>query len=298
LQFAVRYAPLYQRRSDIVSGASEPTEAELAAGADEDDDDENDAAGAAASSDEDKGIPDFWLIALRNHVGISELSVSCMPSQRRTNGAASHSSDDPLIVFFSFHAVTEEDEDALHHLRDIQLSYLEATKPGFKLTFVFDANEYFENTQLEKVYYYQEEVGYGGDLVYDRAEGTEIIWKEDKDLTRKVEIKKQRNKSESPASYRPDSEAIIRADPPCASLAATNRTRVVKVVKPSDSFFNFFKPPTPPTAEQLETGDVDEAELQELDERLELDYQIGEDLKERIIREPWPTPVITCSSGS
>ena len=40
----------------------------------------------------------------------------------------------------------------------------------------------------------QETVGYGGDFVYDRAEGSEIKWKEDKDLTKKVEIKKQRNK--------------------------------------------------------------------------------------------------------
>lgn len=36
--------------------------------------------------------------------------------------------------------------------------------------------------------------------VYDRAEGTDIKWKEDKDLTKKVEIKKQRNKSGSPRS--------------------------------------------------------------------------------------------------
>ena len=42
----------------------------------------------------------------------------------------------------------------------------------------------------------QEEVGYGGDFVYDKAVGHEIKWKEDKDLTKKIEIKKQRNKSE------------------------------------------------------------------------------------------------------
>lgn len=78
-QFAVRYAPLYQRRSDIVAGVSEPTEAELSAGADEDDDEETDA-NAVASTEEDKGIPDFWLIALRNHVGISELSASLIAS--------------------------------------------------------------------------------------------------------------------------------------------------------------------------------------------------------------------------
>lgn len=102
------------------------------------------------------------------------------------------------------------------------------------------------------------QVGYGGDFVYERATGDEIKWKTDKDLTKTVEIKKQRNKT-------------------------TNKTRVVKKVIAQDSFFNFFTPPTPPTMEQLEQGDIDEEQLEELDEKLELDYQIGEDLKERII---------------
>lgn len=85
-QFAVRYAPLYQRRSDIVAGVSEPTEAELAAGADEDDDDETPE--ATISSEEEKGIPDFWLIALRNHVGISELSTSLRPCTAEGKGVS------------------------------------------------------------------------------------------------------------------------------------------------------------------------------------------------------------------
>ena len=49
---------------------------------------------------------------------------------------------------------------------------------------------------LEKTYVYREEVGYLGDFVYDRAIGTEIKWKDEKDLTKEFEIKKQRNKSE------------------------------------------------------------------------------------------------------
>ena len=43
----------------------------------------------------------------------------------------------------------------------------------------------------------KEQVGYGGDFVYDKAVGTEIKWKEGKNLTVQTEIKKQRNKSES-----------------------------------------------------------------------------------------------------
>lgn len=107
----------------------------------------------------------------------------------------------------------------LKQLTDIRLSYPGDSKPGFTLHFHFAANEFFSDSELTKTYYYQvrlqlgaydssspewarayivqEQVGYGGDFVYDKAVGSDIKWKEGKDLTKKVEIKKQRNKSES-----------------------------------------------------------------------------------------------------
>lgn len=57
---------------------------------------------------------------------------------------------------------------------------------------------------------------------------------------------------------------------------------MIKKVVPVDSFFNFFKPPQPPSMEAMEEGNVDEDELEDLDEKLEIDYQLGEDLKERV----------------
>jgi len=54
-------------------------------------------------------------------------------------------------------------------------------------------------------------------------------------------------------------------------------------VIPTDSFFNFYNPPVPPTEEQLQDDDVDQEEIEDIEERLELDYQIGEDIKDRII---------------
>jgi nucleosome assembly protein 1-like 1 len=119
------------------------------------------------------GIPHFWLTALRNHVGLNDL-------------------------------ISDRDAEALKHLLDVRLEYLKEgegqeaeTKgqPGYKILFYFGPNEYFENDVLVKTYVYQEEVGYWGDFVYDRAFGTTIKWKEDKDLTKEFEIKKQRNKS-------------------------------------------------------------------------------------------------------
>ncbi|WAQ90601.1 hypothetical protein PtA15_12A591 [Puccinia triticina] len=237
-KYAHKYQPLYEKRLQIVTGKIEPSESEIAAGikaAEEDEDDtDSEADGeprpprvpptAEELAQAPKGIPEFWVTVLGNHPGLSEL-------------------------------VTERDQAALKYLEDIRVSYLDG-KPGFKLTFYFGqgAKEFFENTLLEKTYYYQDEVGYTGDFVYDRAEGTKIEWKEGKDLTVKVETKKQRNKN-------------------------TNQTRVVKKVVPTDSFFTFFSPPNSPS----EDDDLPEEEQEEIEQRLELDYQIGEDLKDRII---------------
>ena len=45
---------------------------------------------------------------------------------------------------------------------------------------------------------------------------------------------------------------------------------------PTESFFNFFSPPKPPT-------DDDDDIPEDIEERLELDYQLGEDIKEKLI---------------
>lgn len=221
-EFAQRYRPLYERRASIIQGKEEPTKEEVIAGeashADDDEDadaeeDESTAgekkslADVVAPADGEKGIPEFWLTALKNHVALSEL-------------------------------ITERDEEALRSLIDVRMAYLPGSQAGFKLEFEFDpkSNNYFTNQILTKTYYYQDEVGFSGDLVYDHAEGDKIEWKDDKDLTHKIETKKQRNKN-------------------------TNQTRTVKRSVPIESFFNFFSPPKPPKdneAEDDEDADLDE----------------------------------------
>ena len=56
----------------------------------------------------------------------------------------------------------------------------------------------------------------------------------------------------------------------------TKQTRVVRKTVPTESFFNFFDPPKPPVEE-------DEDVAEDVEERLELDYQLGEDIKEKLI---------------
>jgi len=78
-------------------------------------------------------------------------------------------------------------------------------------------------------------------------------------------------------------------------LLDTNRTRLVRKAHPTESFFNFFSPPVAPSEEAIEEGEIGEDELDELEEKLELDYQIGEDIKEKagvLLRLPLP-PLLT-----
>ncbi|KAF9526796.1 hypothetical protein CPB83DRAFT_857246 [Crepidotus variabilis] len=166
--------PLYERREAIINGKSAATTEEIEAGEQASiKDDEEYTPLSKDATPASTGIPHFWLTALRNHVGLNDL-------------------------------INDRDAEALKHLRDVTLEYLKEAegvdtetkgKPGFKISFRFEPNDYFENEILIKTYLYQEEVGYSGDFVYDRALGTPIKWKEDKDLTKEYEIKKQRNKS-------------------------------------------------------------------------------------------------------
>ena len=162
-----KFTPLYEKRAAIVNGKAEPTEEEVEAGDnDEQLQGENPAQDSTPRSGEAiedvAGIPEFWLSAMKNQTTLAEM-------------------------------ITDRDEAALKHLTDVRMEYLD--KPGFRLIFEFADNEYFSNKTITKTYFYQNESGYGGDFIYDHAEGDKIEWHPTKDLTVRVEAKKQRNKS-------------------------------------------------------------------------------------------------------
>ena len=240
-KYFAKYTPLYEKRAKIVNGASEPTEDEIKAG--DQDDEEEDAEAATGEATEGgkagedlPGIPEFWLSAMKNQVSLAEL-------------------------------ITDRDEPALKVLTDVRMEYLE--RPGFRLIFAFAENDFFTNKTITKTYFYQEESGYGGEFIYDHAEGDKIDWKAGKDLTVRVESKKQRNKSKQ-------MRCIFRLHQMLIYPTDTKQTRVVKKTVPTESFFNFFDPPKAPEGED---DDVDS----DVEERLELDYQLGEDIKEKLI---------------
>ncbi|KAJ5645541.1 Nucleosome assembly protein 1 [Penicillium longicatenatum] len=216
-KYFAKFTPLYERRATIINGGVEPTEAEVEAGKeDEEEDEENNDAEEKKEAEGEAmaGIPEFWLSAMKNQISLAEM-------------------------------ITERDEEALKQLTDIRMEYLD--QPGFRLIFEFAENEFFTNKTISKTYYYKDESGYGGDFIYDHAEGSKIDWKAEKDLTLRLESKKQRNKN----PRRQDQRAY----------------RVL---------LQLLLPPQPPT-------DDDESVASDIEERLELDYQLGEDIKEKLI---------------
>ena len=168
-KYHAKFKPLYEKRAKIVNGQLEPTEEEIKAGEQDDEEDEDEEPKDKLTEEEDevsakdmKGVPEFWLSAMKNQPSLAEM-------------------------------ITDRDEQALRYLTDIRMEYLD--RPGFRLIFEFANNEFFTNKTISKTYFYQEESGYGGDFIYDHAEGEKIEWHPSKDLTVKVESKKQRNKS-------------------------------------------------------------------------------------------------------
>lgn len=251
-KFFAKYQPLYVKRKQIINGELEPTVEEIEEGQqleeeekgiDKEDGEEEEEEEEDDEEEDEQGIPGFWLTALENLSTVSE-------------------------------TITDRDSEVLSNLIDIRMEYL--STPGFQLIFEFKPNDFFENQTLTKTYHYQAELGYSGDFVYDHADGCEICWKlKENNVTITIERRKQRNKT-------------------------TKQTRTIEKLTPTESFFNFFDPPKPPKIksedddnddklqDKEEANDDDEGEEgdeedEELEARLELDYQLGEEIKDRLI---------------
>ncbi|KAG4972486.1 hypothetical protein AAZX31_13G330800 [Glycine max] len=144
--------------------------------------------------------------------------------------------------------ITERDEGALKYLKDIKWCRIDDPK-GFKLDFYFDSNPYFKNSVLTKTYHMIDD----DDPILEKAIGTEIEWHPGKCLTQKVLKKKPRKGSK-------------------------NAKPITKTEK-CESFFNFFNPPEVPE----DDDDIDEDAVEELQNLMERDYDIGSTIRDKII---------------
>ncbi|XP_059274888.1 nucleosome assembly protein 1;2-like [Lycium ferocissimum] len=145
-RFYKLYEPLYNKRYGIVNGIVEAGDESTV------DKETNESAG-------DKGIPHFWLLAMKNNEILAK-------------------------------EITERDEDALQYLKDVKWSRLDDAK-GFKIEFFFDTNPYFSNSVLTKTYHMISE----DEHILENAIGTEIDWFPGKTLTQKILKKKPKKGS-------------------------------------------------------------------------------------------------------
>ncbi|PUZ62204.1 hypothetical protein GQ55_4G337700 [Panicum hallii var. hallii] len=146
------YEPLYTKRYEIVNGVVEVDGVS--------DEPTSDNAEEGKESDA-KGVPDFWLTAMKTNEVLSE-------------------------------EIQERDEPALKYIKDIKWSRIEDPK-GFKLEFFFDTNPFFKNSILSKTYHMVDE----DDPILEKAIGTEIEWYPGKNLTQKILKKKPKKGSKN-----------------------------------------------------------------------------------------------------
>ncbi|OIW19376.1 hypothetical protein TanjilG_03510 [Lupinus angustifolius] len=156
------YQPLYTKRYEIVNGVTEVEGAGNETKAD-------------TQEDEEKGVPGFWLTAMKNNEVLAE-------------------------------EISERDEAALNFLKDIKWIRIENPK-GFKLEFFFDSNPYFSNSVLTKTYHMIDE----DEPILEKAIGTEIQWLPGKCLTQKVLKKKPKkgSKNAKPITKTEDCESFF-----------------------------------------------------------------------------------------
>ncbi|GFR47666.1 hypothetical protein Agub_g9410 [Astrephomene gubernaculifera] len=163
------------------------------------------------------------------------------------NALANHNKISPFI--------SERDSEVLKYLEDIRSEVLVGEERGFKLSFHFaENNPHFKNKVLEKVYVLEPE----DDVVPKHFTGTPIQWKEGCDTT--VELQKRRVKGPKGDKSKP---AFVTEKVPC------------------ESFFTLFDPPQVPNEESANS--MSEEELEELEEVLSNDFEVGFAIKDQVI---------------
>lgn len=220
MKYLALKAPLFDRRKQIIAGDVEPVFPAPEEGSTE-------PAPASVEGEDIKGVPSFWLQALANHPVTADI-------------------------------LQQEDTTALESLEDIKIVYDE-TYNTFTLFFEFKENEFFSNRVLSKKYSLTDILDEKGPQLLEVV-GTEIEWKEGKNLCMKEIKKKQKAKS------------------------GKNKGQVRQITKlvPKPSFFHFFsEPKSEEDEEEEDEGKEEEEERITLSE--EEDYEVAHAIRTCLI---------------
>lgn len=156
--------------------------------------------------------------------------------------------------------IQEKDRPILLHLLDIEC-ILHDPGYGYDLIFIFEKNDYFKNDKLKKSF-----VMTKNQNMIEKCEGTEIDWKDGKNVTQKKIKKKQKPKKGQPGKT------------------------ITKTVE-QESFFNFFKTREMPDEDELSGAkppkekEEDEEGEPEKDaaELMDEDFELANEFKDQLI---------------
>ena len=109
-----------------------------------------------------RDIPNFWVTAFVNHPNISAI-------------------------------LDEEEEECLHYLTKLEVEEFDDIKSGYRIKLSFDENPFFENSQLVKEFFLGN--------AEPTSTTTEIKWKADNELVKKIKKRMNQNAS-SPNAQR------------------------------------------------------------------------------------------------
>jgi len=243
-KYEALYQPLIDRRHDIVGGTAEPKAEELVG---EEKKEETEKKPEAQPTGETKA-------EVQDVKGIPEFWFL----------ALKHHEDFSAMI-------TEADEAALKHLTDLRvISATEHSAESFTIEFYFSQNEFFENSVIKKTYVLKESEE-DGEIMYDHVDSSEINWKPNKNLTVKKVTKQQKKKGGRGARG--------------GKQGKGGAAQTITVEEPTESFFYFFKPEQAYTVYGGAMEDMEDEELDDggLGEYLEMDYDLGLELKEKVI---------------
>ena len=109
------------------------------------------------------------------------------------------------IINAKFFDMNENDKNILEYLKDVV--YIPLEYPSFRVEFIFDQNDYMEETKLTKTFYFLDQ---DKDSL-DKSEGTEIHWiGDDKNPTKKLTKKtKKKGKVRETVTVTKDIESFF-----------------------------------------------------------------------------------------
>lgn len=251
-KYSKMFEPMLTQREKIVNGEYEPTDEEATWQYDNEGEEGGEANGSASkkqkTNDKDqdiKGLPDFWLQTLRSNSLLSGL-------------------------------ISEHDEPILTHLRDIRVK-LADDKIAYSIEFHFNPNEYFTNTVLTKTFEMNTQRSKTNPLTGEtsplaKSLGTAIEWKEGKNVVEKLKQQlKKKQEQTTPVKGRGSKAEEADED---------------EDDEPAISFFSLFETRGKDGVNPLVSGQISPeniGELEELAHGFELDYEVGQVLKDVIV---------------